>query len=157
MGITKNYLLGALSAALLAGLGCHSSQKSATAALPAQANVPTLTATASPKPQPATKQQGATKAQPATRPKPTVVEKKVSVPPKEQPVQPAPKPDPVGELITQVEREYQAGQDNYKAGHLDAAKQSFDRAFNLITGSAADIRSDERVQRELDRVLDGVN
>jgi len=154
MGITKNYFLAALSAALLTGVGCHSSQKSATSTLPAQANAPTLTATANPKPQPATKPQGATKA--ASKPKPATEEKKVSAPPK-QPVQPAPKPDPVGELVTQVEHEYQAGQDNYKAGHQDAAKQSFDRAFNLITASPPEIRSDERVQGELDRVLDGVN
>ncbi|HMH02158.1 MAG TPA: hypothetical protein VK555_12125 [Terriglobales bacterium] len=113
MGITKNYLLGALFAALLAGVGCHSSQKSATTTLPAQANAPTLTAAASPKPQPATKSQGATKAQSA-KPKPATEEKKASAPAKVQPVQPAPKPDPVGELITQVEREYQAGRRTIK-------------------------------------------
>jgi peptidoglycan lytic transglycosylase D len=157
MGITKNYLLGALSAVLLASVGCHSSQKSATTTPPAQANAPTLTATASPKPQPATKPQSGTKAQLATKPKATAEEKKVSAPPKAQSVQPAPKPDPVGELIAQIEREYQAGQDSYKAGHLDAAKQSFDRAFNLVTASPPEVRSDERVQGELDRVLDGVN
>src|SRR5205823_7489399 len=97
-----------------------------------------------------------TKAKPSTEAKPRA-EEKLSVAAKAQPVPPAPKPDPVGELIIQVEREYQGGQDNYKAGHLDAAKQSFDRAFNLITGSPPEIRSDERVQGELDRLLDGVN
>src|SRR5205823_8039143 len=97
-----------------------------------------------------------TKAKPSTEAKPRA-EEKLSVAAKAQPVPPAPKSDPVGELIAQVEREYQAGQENYKAGHVDAAKQSFDRAFNLITGSAPEIRSDERVQGELDRVLDGVN
>ena len=157
MGINKNYLLGAVFAALFTGVGCHSSQKSATSAVPAQANAPTLTAAANPKPRPAKKPEGTTKAQPATKSKPGTEDKKVSSAPKVQPLPPAPKPDPVAELITQVEREYQAGQDNYKAGHPDAAKQSFDRAFNLITGSAPDVRSDERVQSELDRVLDGVN
>ncbi len=63
----------------------------------------------------------------------------------------------VTELIEQVEKEYQAGQEDYRAGHLEAAKQSFDRAFNLLLGSDLDVRSDERLQQELDRVLDGVN
>ena len=60
-------------------------------------------------------------------------------------------------LIAQVEKEYQAGQDNYNAGHLEAAKQNFDRAFDLLLGSNFDIRSDDRLQSEFDKVLDGVN
>jgi membrane-bound lytic murein transglycosylase D len=67
------------------------------------------------------------------------------------------KPDPVAELIAQVETEYNLGQDNYKAGHLEAAKENFDRAFNVLLGSSLDIRTDERLQQEFDRVLDGVN
>src|SRR6266576_3617120 len=153
MGITKNYLLGALLALLLVGVGCLSSQKAAAPNLPPQANPPTITAAASPKPRPAAKAKPATSAKPATETKAAAPEK-VSAP---APVQPAPKPDPVGQLIGQAEREYQAGQDNYKAGQTDAAKQSFDRAFNLIMASPPEVRSDERVQRELDRLLDGVN
>lgn len=65
--------------------------------------------------------------------------------------------DPVGDLIARVEREYQAGQDNYRAGHLEAAKQNFDSAFNQLLGSGIDLRSDERLERELDRILDGIN
>ncbi|HXM24140.1 MAG TPA: LysM peptidoglycan-binding domain-containing protein [Terriglobales bacterium] len=67
------------------------------------------------------------------------------------------KPDPVAELIAQVEKEYKTGQDNYKAGHLDAAKENFDRAFNLLLESSLDVRSDDRLQQEFDRVLNGVN
>src|SRR5438445_2431756 len=63
----------------------------------------------------------------------------------------------VSELRVQVEKEYQAGKDNYQAGHLEAAKQNFDRAFNLLMGSNLDIRSDVRLQHEFDRILDGVN
>ncbi|HXY15780.1 MAG TPA: transglycosylase SLT domain-containing protein [Terriglobales bacterium] len=82
------------------------------------------------------------------------------------PVQPAsapleqqvePKPDPVVDLITQVEKEYEAGEDNYKADHLEAAKQNFDNAFNLLLESPLEIRSDERLQSEFDRLLDRVN
>ncbi len=65
--------------------------------------------------------------------------------------------DPVVDLIEQVEKEYQEGQDNYKAGHLDAAKDNFDRAFNLLLSSSLDIRADQRLQQEFDKVLDGVN
>ncbi len=60
-------------------------------------------------------------------------------------------------MIAQVEKEYQIGQDNYKAGHLEAAKENFDRAFNLLLGSSLDVRADQRLQQEFDRVLDGVN
>ena len=60
-------------------------------------------------------------------------------------------------MIAQVENEYQVGQDNYKAGHLEAAKENFDRAFNLLLGSSLDLRSDERLEQEFDRVLDGIN
>jgi membrane-bound lytic murein transglycosylase D len=67
------------------------------------------------------------------------------------------KTDPVVDLIAQVEKEYQTGEDNYRAGHLEAAKQDFDRAFNLLLESPVEIRSDERLQTEFDRLLDGVN
>jgi len=153
MGITKNYWWGAPLALLLAGLGCHSSQKAAAPNLPPQANPPTITAAASPKPRPVAKAKTAVNAKPATETKATTPGR-VSVP---APAPPAPKPDPVGQLIIRAEREYQAGQDNYKAGQTDAAKQSFDRAFNLIMASPPEARSDERMQRELDRLLDGVN
>jgi len=65
--------------------------------------------------------------------------------------------DPVGDLIARVEKEYQSGQDNYRAGHLEAAKQNFDSAFNQLLGSGFDLRSDDRLERELDRILDGIN
>ena len=74
--------------------------------------------------------------------------------------------DPVGDLIARVEKEYQSGQDNYRAGHLEAAKQNFDSAFNQLLGSGFDLSSDlqssdhpseDRLQRELDRILDGIN
>ncbi len=39
----------------------------------------------------------------------------------------------------------------------DLAKQHFSQAFDLLQGSAADLRSDRRFQHEMDRVLDGMN
>jgi membrane-bound lytic murein transglycosylase D len=88
---------------------------------------------------------------------------------KQKPAEPQSKPrvpqalevDPIGDLIARVEKEYQSGQDNYRAGHLEAAKQNFDSAFNLLLGSGFDLRSDlqsdDRLARELDRILDGIN
>src|SRR5438128_2074893 len=142
MRITKlSFLIAPLTAGLLASTACHTAKRPATFLPPAQTQAPVLKPAASvPKPiAPANVQQ------PAPPPAPVTAQK------------PQPKPDPVADIIAQAEKEYQAGRDNYKAGHLDAAKQNFDRAFNLLLGSTLDVYSDERLQQELDRVLEGVN
>jgi membrane-bound lytic murein transglycosylase D len=59
--------------------------------------------------------------------------------------------------VARVEKEYQAGVVNYEAGKTDAAKQNFDNAFNAMLGSNLDVRSDDRLQKEFDRVVAGVN
>jgi len=56
-----------------------------------------------------------------------------------------------------VERQYQTGLANYHAGHTDAARQNFDEAFNALLESKLDIRSDNRLEKEFDRIVDGVN
>jgi membrane-bound lytic murein transglycosylase D len=133
MRIGKLYLLiAALTALAWGSTACQSAQHSATLLPSGAATAPLLTQATAPPPPPA---------KPAAAPQ----------------TQPAPKPDPAADLVVQVEKEYQTGQDNYKAGHLDAAKDNFDRAFNLLLGSSLDIRSDPRFQQEFDRVLDGVN
>jgi len=136
MHIRSPYILIApLALMLLAGTACQK-QRSQALLPPRQANAPSLAAVATPAQKPA-----------AAEPKPAA------------PVQTQPelKPDPVGELITKVEKEYQAGQDNYKAGQLEAAKDNFDDAFNLLMSSQFDIRSDQRLQKEFDRVLEGMS
>src|SRR5271165_1148524 len=65
--------------------------------------------------------------------------------------------DPVGDLITRVEKDFQAGLDAYKAGQTDAAKRDFDNAFNALLESNLDVRSDQRLEKEFDRVVEGVN
>jgi membrane-bound lytic murein transglycosylase D len=136
------YAVIAAAAALLASCACGSAQHPA-ALLPAsQAVPPALTdtnhaaATKTTNPGPALA--------PAPDPLPAAAQQALS-------------PDPVADLIAQVEKEYQAGQDNYRAGHLEAAKQNFDRAFNLLLGSNLDLRSDERLEHEFDHILEGVN
>jgi membrane-bound lytic murein transglycosylase D len=136
MRIRKLYLLTAAGIALILGsTACQTAQRPA-ALLPSRGSAaPSLSAIPAPAPQPDAAAQPALVAQ----------------------TQSELKPDPVAALIAQVDKEYQAGQDNYKSGHLEAAKENFDRAFNLLLGSSLDVRTDERLQQEFDRVLDGVN
>ena len=68
-----------------------------------------------------------------------------------------PRIDPVEALIAKVEKEYQAGLANYNAGHLDAAKDNFDRAFDLLLRSGHDVRGNDRLQQEFDKLVEGVN
>jgi membrane-bound lytic murein transglycosylase D len=66
-------------------------------------------------------------------------------------------PDDVDALIARVEIAYQAGQANYTAGHLDAAKRNFDDAVDLLLQGPKDVASDERLQREFDKIIEGVH
>ena len=123
---------------LAATVACQSAQK--TSFMPApQAQAPALVAANSP-PDPHQKPAGSAAA-PQSKPQ----------------VPQALEVDPVADLIARVEKEYQSGQDNYRAGHLEAAKQNFDSAFNQLLGSGFDLRSDDRLEPELDRILDGIN
>ena len=65
--------------------------------------------------------------------------------------------DPVGELIARTEKLYQSGLDNYHSGKQDEAKQDFDNALNELLGSNFDVRSDERLGKEFERIVQGVN
>jgi membrane-bound lytic murein transglycosylase D len=68
-----------------------------------------------------------------------------------------PAADPVADLVAQVEKEYQAGLANVQAGKTDAAKENFDHAVNALLESNLDIRSDDRLEKEFDRIVEGVN
>ena len=64
--------------------------------------------------------------------------------------------DPVDALIAQADKLYQAGQTEYQNGHLEAARQSFDRAFNVLLSSNFDLRDNPRLDKEFDKIVDGV-
>ena len=141
---SKSYLAILLSVPLAATLACQSAQKPSSFMPPAQAQAPAVIADSRP-PAPHQQKPAAAAAEPQSK---LQVAQALEV-------------DPVGDLIARVEKEYQSGQDNYRAGHLEAAKQNFDSAFNQLLGSGFDLRSDlqsdDRLQRELDRILDGIN
>ena len=65
--------------------------------------------------------------------------------------------DAVAALIGQAEKEFEAGQQNYRAGHLVAARFNFDNALDLLLVGPYDIHSDPRLQREFDRIVEGAS
>ncbi len=69
----------------------------------------------------------------------------------------ATKGDPVEALLKQVESEYQSGRANYAAGHLEAAKANFDRAFNLLLQGPVEVRSDGRLERKFEQIVEDVH
>lgn len=86
--------------------------------------------------------------------------------PKPAPAKPAPAPqasaprqevETVDQLIARAEGEYARGRDNYAAGHMEAAKDNFDAAFNLLLRGPASVQSDERLQREFDRIVEATH
>lgn len=87
---------------------------------------------------------------------PTIGQPEPAPPPQIQEKVP-PRVDPVEELLAKVEAEYQLGQANYAAGHLDGAKANFDRAVDLLLRGPIEVRSDERLQQEFDKVIEGIH
>src|SRR6266481_472897 len=140
MPLQRLYARIAPVAALLAACACQSARQPA-AMLPAkQATAPALTAANAGGPS-LPQDSKSTPALPAPEAAP----------------QPAPSSDPAADLIAKVEKEYLAGQDNYKAGHLEAARQNFDRAFDTLLSSDLQINADPRLEAEFDRILEGTN
>jgi peptidoglycan lytic transglycosylase D len=65
--------------------------------------------------------------------------------------------DRVAATIAEAEKAYEAGQTNYKAGHLDAAKQDFNRAVDILLKGPVDIKADDRLQQAFDKITEEIN
>jgi membrane-bound lytic murein transglycosylase D len=129
MSSSKSYLLIApLSAWLLIGTACQTARPVAFLP-PAQATAPEL------------KKQ--THSAPSQQVEAQTVEPDVHL---------VPKTDPVADLLKEVDKEYQAGQVNFQAGKLTAAKTNFDRALDMLARSGMDLKSDPRLQQESDLI-----
>lgn len=63
----------------------------------------------------------------------------------------------VASLIQQVDRSYRSGVQNYRAGKLDAARNDFDYAVDLMLTSGLDIKADPTLSDEFERTVDAVN
>jgi membrane-bound lytic murein transglycosylase D len=126
----NRYRLVASAVLALSLAGCDPSQPAgAPSKQPVQATAPALTA---PAPQ-------AAPAAPAMPPPLTREEQRVRL------------------LIQQVDQAYAFGEAAYRKGNLAEAKVEFDRAVDLMLTSGIDIKGDERLQEEFDRIVDGVN
>jgi membrane-bound lytic murein transglycosylase D len=75
------------------------------------------------------------------------------------PQAPASKPiiDPVDTLIATSQRHFEAGEQELKAGHLDKARQDFDRAVNVLLEAPYGARTDARLREHFDRIIDRIN
>ena len=58
-------------------------------------------------------------------------------------------PDPVADLVSRAESQYQSGLANYRAGKSDDARQNFDQALNALLDSKVDVRSDDRLVKRI--------
>ena len=61
------------------------------------------------------------------------------------------------QLINKAEAAYRSGVDNYRAGHLDAARLDFDSAVDLMLTSGMDLKTDPQLSDEFDHLLNAVN
>ena len=60
-------------------------------------------------------------------------------------------------LISLAEKAYQTGLTDYNAGHLDAAKQDFNQAVDMLMSGTIDIKSDDRLQQEFDKITEEIH
>jgi membrane-bound lytic murein transglycosylase D len=125
--------------------GCETSAAQSNSFLPQQAKAPQLRRSQSDNP---------------TQQEPELIAQKSK--PQALPVAAAPdatkpKPDPADGVIAQAEKEYAAGQANYQAGHLEAARANFDQAFNTLLSSNLDVRNNDRLEREFEKIVEAVH
>ncbi len=59
-------------------------------------------------------------------------------------------------LLAAVERKFQAGEAEYKAGHLESARRNFDTAVDWLLASGYDLQSEPRLEQLFNRIVDTV-
>lgn len=133
----KHLKIGFLAAGLMLLLGCESKDTKKPAQPVTQAMAPNIQQTAAtPVSAPAAPQE--------------------QTPAPAQTAQPE-KSDAVPGMIAEAEKAYSAGQEDYQAGHLDAAKQDFNHAVDILMQGPVDIKSDDRLQAEFDKITEEIN
>ena len=144
----KRLSIGILGTAVLLLASCDSTETKKTARPPAQAVAPTVKT-------PAVRQQASTPAPPApaATATPAVEPTEKRTPAAEQPE----KADPVPAIIAEAEKAYQAGEEHLKAGNMDAAKEDFNHAMEVLGQRPPEVRADERIQQEFDKITEEIS
>jgi membrane-bound lytic murein transglycosylase D len=94
------------------------------------------------------------KARPQT-PGPQAASGQQSTPPVVPP--PPPPEDPVATLIGTSQRHFDAGEREFKLGHLESARKEFDRAVDVLLESPYGARTEPRMRQHFDRLIDRIN
>lgn len=63
----------------------------------------------------------------------------------------------VQQLVNQAETAYTRGVNDYRAGRLDAARNDFDSAVDLLLTSGMDLKADDQLSEEFEHLLNAVN
>src|SRR4029077_4621394 len=70
---------------------------------------------------------------------------------------PAPVEDPVLTLIAGSDRHFKAGQTELSLGHVEGAKQEFNRAIGVLLESTYGGRTEPRIREHFDRLVDRIS
>ncbi len=131
----RQWALAAMSIPLVLLAGCPQSQTAAPGKVPAQATAPSIAKPASPN-----------AAGSGAKPSPAA-----------QTVEDAARAYKDQQLINSAEQKYHSGVDNYRAGHLEAARQDFDSAVDIMLTSGMDLKGDPQLSDEFEHLLDAIN
>jgi membrane-bound lytic murein transglycosylase D len=71
--------------------------------------------------------------------------------------QPPPPADPISTLIATSQQHFLAGEREFKVGHLERARQEFDRAVEVLLESPYGARTEPRLREHFDRLVDRIN
>src|SRR6476661_341885 len=69
----------------------------------------------------------------------------------------APIEDPVLTLIATSDRHFKAGEKELEQGHVEAAKQEFNRAVDVLLESPYGARTEPRIREHFDRLVDRIS
>jgi membrane-bound lytic murein transglycosylase D len=72
-------------------------------------------------------------------------------------VEPPAPPDPIASLIDSSRNHFEAGEREFKVGHLERARAEFDEAVDVLLKSPYGARTDARLREHFDRLVDRIS